>query len=638
MFKKIGPGPAAFLLIGSFTVISPLLLCAQQGKVGINTKDPTETLDINGKIRIREGARKGYVLTADSMGSAYWSNPAALMPDHGTICITSLGAIGDGTTDNTAIIQQTIDSAALTGGSVCIPPGIFMISSTLNVPAGVMIKGSGRGSTLTGTPYNGSVIKYSGTSRAFEITGAGAGINNLVIYDDNNGGAAGALAILADGIIIESCDLANLLISGFATGTALSLHAFNSGGIAFCTFQDIRIRHAKTGIHLLEDPGSFVNSNTFNHGAISGGGFEHCLLAEGGNNNIFNQLVMEPYSSAKGHLTVTKGSITGHDIRIEGMNQPPQVPLIEFAPGTYGSVLTGIYGGGLTVDHGNNSIMLRSGKAIKPANTGTNLFMNPSFKGYSASLLPGWDLGGAGVVEVIDPYLFAERKVLKVTIQPGNTFILKPAASSLPVIMNDARYDHCNFGFYVKADRANSVLTTFNAPAGMASSTPHPGDGSWHFTGMYGFVDRTQPLSPCLRADNSTGSSDLVIYVTAPALSFGSSSPVIESQPITSDGGIIHGTLTTSVAVAPATLNMLLPKEGNVFIIKGTSAIAKINHQLADRFPRGAVITLLFDDAGATVVQNAYITLRSPFVSTVNSTVTLLSMGDGTWRELQRNL
>jgi hypothetical protein len=49
--------------------------------------------------------------------------------------ITSFGAKGDGTTDNTEFIQQAVDSCHLRGGKVLIPSGKFLSGTIiLNVP------------------------------------------------------------------------------------------------------------------------------------------------------------------------------------------------------------------------------------------------------------------------------------------------------------------------------------------------------------------------------------------------------------------------------------------------------------------------------------------------------------------------
>lgn len=48
------------------------------GKVGIGTSSPTAPLDVNGQIRMREGAIVGYVPVSDADGNMTWTAPASL--------------------------------------------------------------------------------------------------------------------------------------------------------------------------------------------------------------------------------------------------------------------------------------------------------------------------------------------------------------------------------------------------------------------------------------------------------------------------------------------------------------------------------------------------------------------------------
>jgi hypothetical protein len=612
---------------------------SQNGKVGINTLTPTEALDVDGKIRIRSGAQKGFLLQSDSLGAATWVNPVHLTPTvSAAICITDFGAVGDGKTDNTLNIQKAIDSAAFAGGKICVPSGTFKITGSLRIPAGVILEGFGTGSNPLATPSNGSVIKYTGNDQAIIISGSDAGLRDLVIYDENNAGAAGAITISASGKLVESCMIRNVLISGFTDGTALKLEALNSGGIAYCSFEDVRIRHAKTGINIVQDVGSFVNSNSFYHGAVSGGGFDYCIRIQGGNNNIFEGIVLEPYSSVKGHLVIEKGSIAAHEIRIEGSQQPVDVPLINFFPATAGSTVDGLYGGGLIINDGDNFVNMRSGKAIGIEHPGVNIFLNAGFKGFVSGTLPGWIITGAGNNTISQPEILPEHFVMKLTVPAGALSTLKPDQKSLPVILNDPMYGLCNFGFYVKCDKPGVAFTTFNSPAGMASSAPHPGDNKWHFIGMSAIVNPAQPAAPMLRLDAGRTSGDATVFITAPSFCFGNNTPYAGASAITTNGGIINGTLSTSMVTVTSASLLSLPKAGNVFIVEGINAITKINQPATDRFPKGTVITLLFNEPGVSILKNGYLILKKNFLSTANSSLTLLSLGDGTWRELQRNL
>ncbi|MFH1320193.1 MAG: hypothetical protein ABII90_06000 [Bacteroidota bacterium] len=48
------------------------------GKVGIGTTNPAVALDINGQLRMRPNAVKGYIMTSDATGIANWAPPASI--------------------------------------------------------------------------------------------------------------------------------------------------------------------------------------------------------------------------------------------------------------------------------------------------------------------------------------------------------------------------------------------------------------------------------------------------------------------------------------------------------------------------------------------------------------------------------
>ncbi|MFH1614334.1 MAG: right-handed parallel beta-helix repeat-containing protein [Planctomycetota bacterium] len=62
--------------------------------------------------------------------------------------VKDYGAIGDGTTDDTAEIQAAIDAVPRDGGTVYFPPGNYLISSGLTVPSNCTIMGQGWASNI----------------------------------------------------------------------------------------------------------------------------------------------------------------------------------------------------------------------------------------------------------------------------------------------------------------------------------------------------------------------------------------------------------------------------------------------------------------------------------------------------------
>lgn len=81
-----------------------------------------------------------------------------------SVSATTFGAKGDGVTDDTAAIQKALDSLSGYGGVVSLPSGLYVLSATLNVPAGVTLLGDGarweNSATHLYVPKNGfSAIK-----------------------------------------------------------------------------------------------------------------------------------------------------------------------------------------------------------------------------------------------------------------------------------------------------------------------------------------------------------------------------------------------------------------------------------------------------------------------------------------------
>lgn len=189
-------------------------------------------------------------------------------PHHSFTYALDFGVVGDAVVDDAAALQAAIDSAAAgdTGGTVILPKGIFLIKSPLILPGGVTVKGQGYGSSPLAIKFDagGSVLAYCGTDYAVYLDGHGVSLQDLAVYDwaqgneCNNIQAQGGVVVNANGRLLESITMSNVLIYWFMGGTSLTLKASNGGGIPYCNFQNIRIRHAHTGILLEADETSFV--------------------------------------------------------------------------------------------------------------------------------------------------------------------------------------------------------------------------------------------------------------------------------------------------------------------------------------------------------------------------------------------
>jgi hypothetical protein len=576
-----------------------------------------------------------------SVPKALYAKTAGALSAPFGLNVKDFGAVGDNSTDDTQAFQDALDAAKINGNRVIVPSGNYKITSTLYIEDGVTLMGESLGSTPLQTPYNGSAIRYTGTGFAIKIIGHISGIRDLQIYDAGQGANnASGIQILGDGEIVESVRLFNVLIIYFVGGTGLELSAVNSGGVAYFTSYNTRIRHAKIGLHISEDAtlNAFVNSNVFHHGAISGGGFDYGIKIDGGNNNQFYGTIIEPGTSTYGHIVANDGEIQCQNIRIEGNSQPVATPLVHFKNGTKNSTITGTYAGGLTLDEGNNYIGFRSGKSAHFKNSRNNLFENASFYGFDGTELPFWEITNANTMTVESEDLFKENKVLKLTVSSGTTANLEPSTYFIPTTKNHPQYTQMNVGMYVKASTPSMVYIRTNAPGGVTVSQAHPGDGQWHYVSMNNVVNTGVALDTKLEIANTSG-SEQTVYITAPTFNFGNQSPEIAPKPITSSGGILTGTLAQGTYnFTPSSAFINLPKEGNIFFIDGTQNIQRINQSGADQFPKGTVITLIFEDAGLAVTDAVYINLISSYTSTANSSLALVSLGNGTWLEVNRNL
>lgn len=206
-------------------------------------------------------------------------------------------------------------------------------------------------------------------------------------------------------------------------------------------------------------------------------------------------------------------------------------------------------------------------------------------------------------------------------------------------------HDHVTFGVYARSSIPSSIVAAMRYTSGsIISSAPHSGSGEWEFIGMTALYDKSAPYFYFSITQD--------VELTAPTLTFGKSPATPGASLMSSSGARMSGTLTTGVAIGlppPEENNTpyywVLPKnQGNVFLMDMEGdpirTIIRLNHSTADRFPRGTIITMMFELAGTRVKDNAYIKLKggSDFVSVENSSITLMAGGGASWTEVSRNM
>lgn len=193
------------------------------------------------------------------------------------LSVKDFGAIGDNTNDDTTAIQAAINYGISSGTAVIyFPVGIYKITSTLNVSAGLIsLKGQasgwfgGGGSTIRMATANTTIIHIYGASAAAQIN-SNEVTDLLLVHgetsiDDTNTAGSGilvenAVRTLIDNVVIIGMNSGikfNFVID--ATVTRTKIHrVFNvPAGTAY-------------GILLVDDGTHFNASNTFRDMIISG--------------------------------------------------------------------------------------------------------------------------------------------------------------------------------------------------------------------------------------------------------------------------------------------------------------------------------------------------------------------------------
>jgi hypothetical protein len=392
------------------------------------------------------------------------------------------------------------------------------------------------------------------------------------------------------------------------------------------------------------------------------------------NNLVFSGVVIEPPSSSNSHIRIEGGgsSVRMRDIRIEALNQDstyPSIPVVYLGENTNGNLIDLDQASVPIQNLGfNNEIRSKSMKnAIPTANSG-NLYKNSSLIGLDKTgttvLLPEWSLEEQGIgtsdtyawralrvnsnitVQYTSDIYENNYKTLQITVPPNYQFRMY---QNIDRTLNKIPTGKVNA--YIKTANLKDVIWTYqDAVTPIVSGGTTFGGNVVEPVGAFFNITPTNIASYyriSLFCQNYT-STNITFTVTMPSFVTGEVIPKLPAKQITDNGGIFYGTVGYNVVknIQPvnntdhrgvSTSDVILPKEGNYFEITDSGfSIQKIN-ATTNRFERGSVITLKFKSAGITIVDSSFVSLHKPFVSEVNSTITLQSVnGDGLWEEVNR--
>lgn len=256
------------------------------------------------------------------------------------------GATGDGATDDATAIQAAIDAAdSAGGGTVFVPSGTYLISTTLTTNPGVYLRG---------VSPKASIISSDAAAGNWAISVTGAGVSDYL----NMGGITDLKAKVnklgAHGIraIDTYCyELRNLVVDG---GTSASLLGdigisleYGSEGSAFCRLDNIFIgyftgaglvidgdavvvyscRHMLTGVHIKGHSSNstygvkLLNTGT-NHGYFTVEGAATAIYMNKSKRQLFTVIIEDGDSAT--HIEMVN---TVRDCRFSGTINPAKLTL-----------------------------------------------------------------------------------------------------------------------------------------------------------------------------------------------------------------------------------------------------------------------------------------------------------------------
>ena len=173
---------------------------------GINVYGNGERYTVDGNIISGATVRNIGINNAVATGYGGWTGTwdSDMLFDGNVFDVTKWGATGDGSTDDTRVIQDCIDACeAAGGGTVFFPSGHYIVTSSLVLDShGVRLVGDSNGERDDGT---GSVIEFQMSvpgDNGIEVKGSASlwnnEISNLRLMNDSSTDAPGYM-VLVDG-------------------------------------------------------------------------------------------------------------------------------------------------------------------------------------------------------------------------------------------------------------------------------------------------------------------------------------------------------------------------------------------------------------------------------------------------------
>lgn len=221
--------------------------------VGLEIGDSVRTLGYNTK---GDGGANSYTIVAAGTGTNDGGKYINLSGVTGQargdfvgelVNVIQFGATGDGATDDTSALNNATAYVGVAGGNVDVPPGIYSINATVDIPAGVNLVGQNR-----------SALLRSDTSitRVLRFTGDDAAITGFTIDGNNN--ATSYIVEFQTGV--NRCSFVDNEITNTGADNTTS-----SGGVVMVETRDATVDNNVVGNYFHDcSVGLRINKNTKN--------------------------------------------------------------------------------------------------------------------------------------------------------------------------------------------------------------------------------------------------------------------------------------------------------------------------------------------------------------------------------------
>jgi len=210
-----------------------------------------------------QGAAAGYTVVTGADSAHPITQTLQYKLDE-VVNVRDFGAVGDGTTDDTAAIQRAItqiystsynDSVAKVRRTINIPAGTYLVTGTILIPPYVTLRGDGRQSTIISSTSSSAPIFQSTDS---QLNGTGSTLSRDLLLEHMSLQQAGPTTTTASALVLNGTRNARMVNMSFRGNTTVGATTNNLvyitdsvQGVRNITFEGCSFTYAAAGVNVV---------------------------------------------------------------------------------------------------------------------------------------------------------------------------------------------------------------------------------------------------------------------------------------------------------------------------------------------------------------------------------------------------